>query len=244
MTRHMVRLEPAYVLHTRAYRDTSLLIDFFTHQHGRIHAVAKGARGARSRYKGLLQPFVPLLISWSGQGELHTLCDAETQNGAYYFPGDKLLTGLYLNELLVRVLHRHDSHPDLYETYHQTLQKLSLQLSEQIILRIFEKKLLHELGYALPLTNESRTGIPIESEKYYRYEPGHGFDALINEHYINDNAMIFSGRCLLALQHEEFSEQEILHETKRLMRLALAPLLGAKPIKSRELFFKKTNLNE
>lgn len=239
MTRQIVTLEPAYVLHTRAYRDTSLLVDFFTHQHGRIHAVAKGVRSARSRLRGLLQAFVPILISWSGQGELYTLRDVEAQNVGYFFPHAKFLTGLYLNELLVRVLHRHDPHPHLFEAYQDTLAKLSLGSPAQILLRIFEKKLLHELGYALPLTTECITGAPIVPEKFYRFEPGQGFSALSNSQLSHEDTMVFSGQCLLALQNGHLQEREILIETKRLMRLALAPLLGTRSIKSRDLFIKK-----
>jgi DNA repair protein RecO (recombination protein O) len=236
MSRHIISLEPAYVLHTRPYRDTSALIIFFTYQHGLIHAVARGARGNRSRLKGLLQPFVPLLISWSGQNDLHSLRDAEAQGEINYLPSEKFLTGLYINELLVRVLQKHDAHPELYLAYQQALQGLCGVKHEQAILRIFEKRLLHALGYALPLNQDCATGHAILSERFYQFDPAHGFSILPESFTHHDATNVFAGKIIIALQQEDFGDKQLLRDMKRLMRLALAPLIGAKQLKSRELF--------
>lgn len=236
MSRNIISLEPAYVLHARPYRDTSLLITFFTYQYGLIHAVARGARSNRSKLKGLLQPFVPLLISWSGQSDLHTLREAEAQGEIHYLPSEKFLTGLYLNELLVRVLQKQDPHPELYQAYQHTLQELCSDKHEQIILRIFEKKLLHELGYALPLNHDCVTGHAIISGKFYQFDAARGFSVLPDSYVHQDAANVFSGEVLIALYQENFCNKHLLRDMKRLMRLALAPLIGAKQLKSRELF--------
>ncbi len=235
MTRQIISLEPAYVLHARPYRDSSAIIIFFTCNHGIIHAVARGARGNRSRLKGLLQPFVPLLISWSGHGDLCTLRDAETQ-GHYYMFSEKYLTGLYLNELLVRVLQRHDPHPELFQAYQQALQEMSGDKHEQVILRVFEKKLLLELGYALPLSQECTTGQVILSHRFYQFDPAQGFRILPESYVYQDAINVFSGETIVALHDENFQEKRLWRDMKRLMRLALAPLIGVKQLKSRELF--------
>src|SRR6185437_10727813 len=121
---HATLLQPAFVLHTRPYRDTSLLLEIFTPDYGRVSTLARGARGLRSRFKGLLQPFVPLLLSWYGKTELMTLSAAESQGKVLDLTGEKLLCGLYLNELLMRLLHRYDAHPQLYIVYQETLYAL------------------------------------------------------------------------------------------------------------------------
>lgn len=125
-----VLLESAYILHARAYRDTSLLLELFTQEHGRVSAVARGAKGARSRFKGLLQPFVPLVVSWSGKGELMTLLAAEANGIAHSLTGDALVCGIYLNELLMRLLHRYDAHSILYQNYRQALCGLQEKTSQ------------------------------------------------------------------------------------------------------------------
>lgn len=236
MSRNIISLEPAYVLHARPYRDTSLLIIFFTYQYGLIHAVARGARSSRSRLKGLLQPFVPLFISWGGQNDLHTLREVEAQGEIHYLPSEKFLTGLYLNELLVRVLQKHDPHQELYQAYQHTLQELCGLKHEQATLRIFEKKLLHELGYALPLDHDCVTGQAISSEKFYQFDPAHGFNVLPESYTQHDAINVFSGEMIIALHQENFYKKHLLRDMKRLMRLALAPLIGTKQLKSRELF--------
>src|SRR5262245_46536737 len=119
-----ITLQPAFILHARPYRDTSLLVDLLTLNHGRVHAVARSARGMRSRYKGLLQPFVPFLTSWTGKTDLVSLGCIESNGPPYFLEGRSLLSGFYLNELLIRLLHRYDPHPELYKTYQLALTRL------------------------------------------------------------------------------------------------------------------------
>lgn len=226
-------LHPAFILHTRPFRDTSLLLDLLTLGHGRIHAVARGARGLRSRFKGLLQPFVPFLISWSGKTELVSLSQAENNGPPYFLSGSALISGFYLNELLVRLLHRHDAHPNIYKTYQYALACLHRGEPPEPALRVFEVQLLAELGYGLQLHKESVADVAILSDKLYRFDHAHGF---ITALATDNQAQLFRGKSLLALHRSELQDAEDLQQAKRLLRFVLAPLLGNKPIKSRELF--------
>ncbi|MFN7098647.1 MAG: DNA repair protein RecO, partial [Gammaproteobacteria bacterium] len=147
-------LEPAYILHYRAYRDTSLIVEFFTKQHGRITAVAKAARSSRSPWRGLLSPGIPLLITCVGKHELLTLTQAEPDGSPLMLQGKALFSLFYVNELVMHLLHRFDSHVQLYEQYAQTLTQLATASQIEIPLRIFEWKLLQELGYGLALDKD------------------------------------------------------------------------------------------
>lgn len=231
-----VLLQPAYVLHTRAYRDTSLLLELFTPDYGRVSAVARSARGPRSRFKGLFQAFMPLVISWYGKTDLMSLSTAEADGMSCQLIGNALLCGIYLNELLVRLLHRYDAHPQLYRAYHDALFTLQQGLDVQPILRLFEKRLLHELGYALQLDREANTGSEIIPEQFYYFDPHHGLAACANTHFASTERNIFSGHSLLALHHNQLIADDLLRDAKRLLRIALGKLLENKPLKSRELF--------
>lgn len=233
---HSVLLQPAYILHARSYRDTSALLELFTHDHGRVSVVARGAKGPRSRFKGLMQPFVPLLISWYGRSELMTLTAAEPNGMPHGLSGDTLLCGLYFNELLMRLLHRYDSHPCLFQAYQQALLTLPIKQPQQMVLREFEKELLCELGYALQLDREAHTGTMIDADQFYYFDPHQGFFSCVNPSDREGSHHVFSGESLLALHTNEFKQENSLRDAKRLLRIALRRLLGDKPIKSRELF--------
>jgi DNA repair protein RecO (recombination protein O) len=234
--RAQVHLQPTYVLHYRLYRDTSLLVDLFTQDHGRITAVAKGARGNRSRLKGFLQPFVPLLTSWVGKTELVTLTHAEASEPPPHLKGDGILSGFYLNEVLLRVLERHDAYSRLYQCYHETLLALQNDPIERGKLRYFEKHLLIELGYGIELSKEAYTHSPILSDQYYYFDPQQGLTKSTNSHFVEQSNHHYLGEHLLAIHKDDFSNPEVLRESKRLLKTALTPLLGSKPLKSRELF--------
>src|SRR4249920_914619 len=113
--------QPAFVLHTFAYRETSVIVEAFTANYGRVALVARGAKRPRSELRGLLQGFQPLLLSWAGQQELKTLIKAEWRGGLALPRGSALLCGFYLNELLLKLLPREDPHPELYDEYHAAL---------------------------------------------------------------------------------------------------------------------------
>jgi DNA repair protein RecO (recombination protein O) len=224
------QLESAYVLHTRVYRDSSLLVDFFTKSEGRISAVARGVRKAKSPLKGLLQPFNPLLINWYGKGDLVTLKNVEAENKLFFLQKKSLISGLYLNELMVRLLTRHDPHAKLFAYYQQTIFALAENKNIEQILRDFELKLLDELGYGLRFDRAMCSDEPIKSELFYTFQPQKGFVIA------GDDRNKFPGEHLLAINHRKFDSPDILRTAKQLMRLAILPLLAGKPLVSRMIF--------
>ena len=229
-----VALQPGHVLHQRPYRDSSLLVEAFTPDFGRVGLVARGARGPRSRMRGLLQPFRPLLLSWAGGGDLATLVGVEADGPMRVLAGIGLLSGFYVNELLVRLTARHDPHPGLYSAYAAVLAGLQEAGREEPALRIFEKRLLQELGYGLLLDREATSGRAIEPERLYRYRPELG-PVPADEGAAQYPAI--HGRNLLALAQERPDfDAEGLREAKGLMRNAIARQLGDRPLKSRDLF--------
>jgi DNA repair protein RecO (recombination protein O) len=229
-----VLLQPAYVLHRRSYRETSFLIELLTPDYGRLSVVIKGARKEKSALPGLLQPFVPLTVSWTGRGELMALTHVELAGTALRFQGECLFAGLYLNELLVALLERWVAHSGIYKAYQAVLQALDAERLDEGSLRSFEKRLLEELGYGiLPRADQSlhNTLLP---DQYYRFVPEQGFIAAETD----AGGTIFLGKHLLAIANEDWSHAEILKDAKRLTRLILGPLLGSKQIHSRKLFAK------
>lgn len=228
-----IEWQPSYILHSRPYRDTSLILELFTLNQGRISTVARGAK-KRGRGQGSLQAFTPLLTQTVGKTELLSLQKVETDGPAHYLTGNALLCGFYLNELLVRTLQRFDPHPQLYHAYVSSLQRLADNTSLDIILRRFELVLLRELGYAFDLNQEAHSAEPIQHEQYYHFDPEQGF-TLVTQ-YDPRSTAIFCGASLLALHSFNLTNIEELRDAKRLLRLALAPLLGNKPLHTRELF--------
>lgn len=226
-----VTCTPAVVLHTRPFRNSSLIVELFTREYGRVAAVAKSARGPRSRYRGRIVPFNPLIVSWTGRHELKTLGSVESTQCGALLEGTALLCGFYLNELLMRLLGKEDPYPALYDRYLSILNCLDHPHAD-IELRYFECHLLNVLGYGLSLTKDYVSGRPIEADQVYRYVPAQGFLQTTNQHDIN----AFSGRLLLALAHEDLVDLDDKKSAKRLMRLVLSRHLGEKPIYSRDLF--------
>jgi DNA repair protein RecO (recombination protein O) len=222
-----VLLEPVFVLHYRPYQNSSLILDCFSPQFGRVGVLARSARGPKSRFQGFLQSFAPLLASWSGRRELMSLNALELAGSPFQLTGQALFCGFYLNELLLRLLPKEDPYPQVFVDYQSALKDLE-QKSENIsvILRRFEKRLLHNLGYGLNLE--------VQSQAYYRWLPSDGLSRCEQNNHLDRN--IFSGRSLLALQQEQWDNPEDLLAAKHLMRLVLKTHLGDKPLKSRELF--------
>ncbi len=225
-------LQPAFILHRRPYRDTSLLLEIFAQDYGRLGLVARGAATPRARWKGLLQPFAPLLLSWAGAGALATLTAAEDAVCPTPFPPQRVLAGFYVNELLIRLLPRLDPYPQLFAAYGALLTELASGPVEEAPLRRFEKQLLEELGYGLTLDREAVSGAPIVAEERYRYVLNQGPLAA----HQTQVGIPISGRSLLALRHGIPADPEVLQEIKRLMRAALATHLQGRALKTRELY--------
>ncbi len=227
-----VLLQPAFILHRRPYRNSSLLLEAFSQECGRLSLVARGATALRSRLKGLLQPFAPLLLSWTGAGELATLTAAEETGLPAPLPPNRILAGLYVNELLVRLLPRLDPLPDLFAAYQILLAELATASGEEPPLRRFEKRLLEQLGYGLTLDREADSGAAIVAEEQYRYVVDRG-PLAISE---TGSGILISGRGLLALRDDRLTDPAVLNEVKRLTRAALAEQLRGRALKTRELY--------
>jgi len=234
-----IALQPAFVLHQRPYRDSSVLLEVFNHEHGRFGLVARGVKGKRNNRQALLQPFTPLLISWTSKGDLGTLTDVESDATALALSGAVLLSGFYINELLMHLLHRHDPYPDLFDRYRYTLEQMSMlgrvppsSPELQMLLRYFEKYLLQEVGYGMVLEYEAESGDAIEAECDYRYVIGEG-PRLVNG---AGQAGVFSGAALLAYAGERLDERpEYLRDAKRLSRSLIDHYLGGRALNSRKL---------
>jgi DNA repair protein RecO (recombination protein O) len=225
-----IQLEPAYVLHSRAFRETSLIVEAFTREHGRVAVVARGVKSARSRRKNVLQPFRPLLISYNQKSDLGTLTAVDQVASPPALLGQALYCGLYLNELLMRLLHRGDPHAEVFERYRHVLSELASEATPQPLLRMFEKHLLEAIGYAMLLDREYDNGKDIQPQQWYDYQPQRG--PVLRQ---GPGKNLVSGAALLAL-HTENIQSENLPELRMLMRSVIGYHLGDKPLASLSLF--------
>lgn len=229
-----VQLQPAFVLHSRAYRDTSLLVDLLTRDHGRLTVVARGQRQSRQKSRRPLQAFTPLLVSWQGKSELKTLTATEFDGTAVFLSGNYLFSGLYANEILTRLLPQGDPNEEIFQAYRALLAQLADGEELEVVLRHFEFRLLDEMGYGLDFSGEANTGESLADDKLYTWLNGLGFIELGRN--TDQAAAGFWGRDLSAIAQGDYSAMETRRTAKRLARTALAPHLGDKPLKSRELF--------
>ena len=225
--------EPAFVLHAYPYLETSLVVETFTRNFGRIPMIAKGAKRPRSALRGLLLAFQPLHLSWAGKSELRTLHKVEWQGGQPSLQGMALICGFYLNELLVRLLRREDPHEQLFEYYQETLIALSSQQDYTPILRHFEQRMLKELGYALTLSYDVTTNKPLNAQEKYCYEIERGPKIL----GVGDcsRGLQLSGRTLLDMETGDYSDSITRQQSKALMRYILNHYRGDQPLHTRQL---------
>lgn len=223
-----------FVLHRREYRNTSLLVEVFGADPGRFPAIARGAKGSRTVPAGLLQPFQPVWITWSGRGEVKTLRSVEAAGPPLPLEGKALYCGFYVNELLMRLTGRNDPHEGLFGPYSLTLAGLAEGADPSQVLRVFELALLRELGYAPLLAREADTGEPVRVERRYAYELERGPVGLA----VSSGGGQVSGRTLLALEAGVPMSPMEAREARELLRRLLGRYLGERPLKSRELFSK------
>jgi DNA repair protein RecO (recombination protein O) len=224
-----VWLTPAYVLHHHAYRETSRIVEAFTADHGRLSLFARGAAGPKARLAPLLRPFQRLLLSWSGRGEACRLVDAELDGPAPVLPPRRLMSGFYLNELLLKLTVRGDPNPGIFESYAETLHALAGDGEEEAALRRFEKRLLGELGYGLQLTHTGE-GRPIEPTMYYRFQPDRGPEACVA-----DAPGAVYGGSLAALAADAPLDPRSLRDAKRVLRAALDACLDGRALATRRI---------
>ena len=222
-----VWLAPAYILHQHAYRDTSRILEVFTADHGRLTLFARGANGAKLR--SVLRPFQRLLVSWSGKSEAGQLVSAEIDGTVGSLAKERLMSGFYLNELLLKLTERWDPHPEVFAVYAVCLEALAAGEGEEASLRRFEKRLLDHLGYGLEL-KVTADGEPIAADGYYKFAAERGAQPCVAE-----APGAVCGRSLVDLEAERFADARSLRDAKRLLRAALDACLDGRTLKSREV---------
>ena len=224
--------QPAFVLHSYPFRETSLIFEAFTRDHGRIGLVARGARRPKSSLRGILLPFQPLLLSWAGKGELHTLMRAEWLGGYVPLKGQALICGFYLNELVMKLLARGDAHEQLFSIYENTLAALAAGEDQPAVLRQFEIGLLRELGYAVVLDHEVEHGVPVARERNYVYVVESG---PVNTGVTQGIGVELSGQTLIDMQSGNFTSSVTQQQSKALMRALINHYLGNQVLHTRQL---------
>jgi DNA repair protein RecO (recombination protein O) len=232
----------AFILHSYPYSESSLIVDAFTRSHGRLPLLARGARRPRSPQRGVLLGFQPVMLGWSGRGEVRTLIRAEWMGGVPRLNGEAMLCGFYLNELVMNMLAREDAHEQLFDDYAQAIERLALQEAPEPVLRWFEKRLLAEAGYALVLDREGDSGRSIDPGASYTYDPERG-PISVNGHVSPgrrdasraDDALVVSGAGLLALAADRYDDVTNLAEAKLVMRTLIQYRLEHRRIRSREM---------
>ncbi|ABC38106.1 DNA repair protein RecO [Burkholderia thailandensis] len=231
--------QPGFVLHSYPYRETSLVIDVLTRDHGRIALVAKGAKRPHSALRGVLQTFQPLSLSWSGKSELRTLTGAEWVGGMLPLAGDALLCGFYANELLVKFCAREDPHPPLFQHYLVTLTRLAHGEPPVQVLRSFERVLLRETGYAMTL-KRTVARRAVEPGKLYVFDPERGVrdaDSDVPPHW-----PVIAGQTLLDMEEDDYHRAQTVAQSKTLMRFLLNTYLGGTPLATRQILIDLQNL--
>lgn len=232
----------AYILHKRAFRDTSQILEVFTRDHGRISLMSRGSRNPKFRQNALLQLHRPLLLGWSGRGEMPLLNNVEAaEMKAPRLVGRSLLSAMYIDELIIYMMHRHDVNESLFQLYHDTLYALQ-QSDIEPVLRLFEKRLLDCLGFSLHLEADADSGAPLHDEHYYQYLPDHGPVAVDESQRRSGQLLIVQGRALKAYACNDLHDPALLRQIKRLTRHVLAHHLGGRKLRSRELFRRPAGL--
>jgi DNA repair protein RecO (recombination protein O) len=233
-TSRRVEQAPAWVLHHRPFRDTSRILDIFSREHGRLSLVARGARAAKSRLRGILRPFTPLSLSWVSRSDLGTLTGAELLESPLTLSGDALMSGYYVNELLLKLLHKHDPQPGIFDIYSQVIANLAAGNDVAPTLRRFEMELLRMLGYELNLQHDAESHQELAADQHYDYRPGQGPVLATDRHGHTG----FTGAELFAIGDQDFEKRDVLRNASRLLRDVIAFHLDGKELKSRKVMME------
>lgn len=229
-----VEHQPAYVLHLKPYRDTSAIVDLLTADYGRISVMVRGVRKNKSNKRQLLNPFHRLLVSFQGETEIKLLTQFESSSGFFTLHGNYLYSGFYLNELLVRLLPEMDPHNDLFSLYEKSIHLLHQESDIEPVLRCFEFRLLMELGYAIDFSQDAINNKAIHQDSFYACDLERGFIEVSSD--AKTQSLIIQGVDLLAIEAADYHLVSTRRAAKYLARHLLKPLLGKRPLKSRELF--------
>ena len=227
--------ERGYVLHSYPFKETSLVVEVFTRDCGRVGLVAKGARRPRSALRGTLMAFQPLLLSWSGKSELRVLRTAEWDGGQLQLSGLALICGFYLNELVLKLTQRDDPHAGTYAGYEEALAALRGNASPAAVLRRFERRMLADLGYGLTLTQDAE-GATIDPAARYTYVPERGAVAGAQAPAQNEEGDVqVAGKTLLDMARDDYSDPVTVQQSRGLMRRVLNHHLGGQVLHTRQL---------
>jgi len=226
--------QPGFVLHSYAWRETSVIVETFTREFGRVAIVARGAKRPTSQFRGLLSPFNPIALSWSGRNEIKTLVRAEWLGGMQPLRGDALLAAFYANELLVRLLARGDAHQQTFGSYVELLQSLARTARHDAALRIFELDLLQDIGYAMPL-DRCIEGSAIDARAQYAFAGGQGARRVDANVAKESDGGTVSGGTLIAMAARDFEHPQVMSESKTLLRQVIRYHLDGKPLNTRRI---------
>lgn len=227
-SRTAVEAEPAFLLHQRPYRNTSQLLEVMSLHHGRVGLIAQGSRRPGRGTRALLQPFIPLRLSWTRRGELGRLTDAEAGSDAMQLGGNALLAGYYVNELVMTLTTRDDPAAQLFAHYAQCLGDLEDGPDVARVLRLFEYRLLATLGVGLQLDVDCESGDPLAANGVYLFS----FDSGARQ---SDSSSGYSGADLISLREEQLDTVESLRTARRLLSEAIARQLGSRRLRTREV---------
>ena len=228
-----IEFTPCYILHRRDYRESSLILEIFSREYGRVSLVAKGAKRNKNQQGINYNLYQKYLISWIARSELGTLVDIDFASLMNSLKPEQIMAGFYMNEITLRLLHKHESHPELFDSYDTSISKLLNGEFEQTLLRYFEKALLQSLGYGLIFDHDVHTGEIIVDEADYFYKIDYGPSAEIHE---SRHDIKISGKTLIELDKDTLSDNKNLSESKILLRTILNQYLGDKPLASRQLY--------
>jgi len=229
-----VELTPCYILHRRDYRESSLIVEIFSREYGRVSLIAKGAKRNNKKQQGIsYNLYQEYLISWVSKSELGTLIDIEPEKITTSMCPEQIMTGFYMNEIILRLLHKHEQHPELFDSYSSTIKKLSNNNTDQVLIRYFEKTLLQSLGYGVAFEHDLSTGNAITTEGSYYYKLDFG---PISNSKDNVENIPVSGKTLIDLNNETLLDTKNKNEAKLLLRKLLKQYLGEKPLESRKLY--------
>jgi len=228
--------EPAWLLHHRPFRDSSQILDILSRDQGRLAVVSKGSRGAKSKLRGILRPFLPLQLSWFIRSDMGTLTGAEMDGAPLSLTGDALLSGYYVNELILKLLHRHDPQPEIFAAYGRTIERLAGSKNVAPLLRQFEIELLRILGYALNLDHDTQTKEPLRPQQQYEYRVEQGPVPISDRE--REGPMVFRGAELDAIRNQQFADPAVLKNAGSLLRNVIAYHLDGKELKSRKVLME------